>query len=197
MSVIASLLACVDGRVCSVGARVLRNLVRSAEGGIIEELVHRHDCIARVTALLKARSTAAPSAAGGGVSGSSFGNGGFGVAAGAVPQRSAHNPIAATAVEILMCIMECLSKKADDGDRKAAMVQLQEAGVFEAVVELAGSRGAAAAMSTPAPAPSQGFGGMQAFGMLSVAASSSSFSCCSSSCHIQGCGCQWRAIGRI
>ena len=68
--------------------------------------------------------------------------------------------------------MECLSKKADDGDRKAAMVQLQEAGGFEAVVELAGSRGAAAALSAPAPAPSQGFGGMQAFGMLSVAASS-------------------------
>jgi hypothetical protein len=57
LSGIASLLTCADSRVCSTGARIVRNLVRSSEAEIVEQLVSRHDCIARVTELLKTRST--------------------------------------------------------------------------------------------------------------------------------------------
>jgi hypothetical protein len=59
LSGIASLLTCADSRVCSTGARIVRNLVRSSEAEIVEQLVSRHDCIARVTELLKTRSTSA------------------------------------------------------------------------------------------------------------------------------------------
>jgi hypothetical protein len=134
---------------------------------MIEQLVTRHDCIARVTQVLKARSTAAPSAAGGAVSGTSFG-----VAGGAVPQRSDLNPDAAAVLEVLFGVMECFAKKADDGDGRAAMVQLKEAGGFEAVVEHVAATEAAAVVSTAVAARSGGFGPAQAFGLLPDAASS-------------------------
>jgi hypothetical protein len=64
LGAIASLLTSTDGRVCSLGLRIVVNLVRSGNAEIIEQMVSRHSCIARVTAVLKARSTAAPSGAG-------------------------------------------------------------------------------------------------------------------------------------
>ena len=95
--------------------------------------------------------------------------GSFNIFSGSDTQFLKQSGHAAVALEILINVLECLSKKADDGDRRAAMMQLKEAGGFEAVVEHVAASEAAAVVSTAVPVSSYGLGPASAFGPLSGA----------------------------